>query len=243
MSEPRSENKGGFLRFYDSATYESTLVIAPVFFQDDFVGVDAVFTTETGSVGIWDTVEVNLNTAIGASADAAGGAVDLIIDADSNAEDAVLYMANQRNFDAGSNLNFEAKVNFSTLPTTGVTAVLGVANDHNLDKDSVAAHAWFRLNASGAVVVETDDTTNDNDDVSTGVTVVAGETNVFRIDLSDLSDVKFFINGARVASGTTFDMSNLSAGEELMQPYFSLDKASGIGVGTMSINKVTLWSK
>ena len=48
--------------------------------------------------------------------------------------------------------------------------------------------------------------------------------------------MKFFVNGVQVATGTTFDMSNLSAAEKIVQPYFGLDKASGTGVGTLQVD-------
>jgi len=53
--------------------------------------------------------------------------------------------------------------------------------------------------------------------------------------------VKFFVDGQRVCSDTTFDMSNLSASEQQMQPYFSLDKASGTGLGTLDIDYVKIF--
>jgi hypothetical protein len=118
-----------------------------------------------------------------------------------------------------------------------------MAGDHNLDKDAVTEAAWFRFDASLVCKVETDDTTNDNDDKATGHTAVAGTYDVYRIDFTDLTDVKFFINGARVAGSTTFDMSKLEAAEQKMQPYFSLDKTSGAGLGDMNIDYVKIYSK
>ena len=102
--------------------------------------------------------------------------------------------------------------------------------------------AWFRFDADLAADVETDDTTNNNDDISTGHTAVAGTYDIYRIDFTTIADVKFFINGTRVATGTTFDMSNLSAAEQQMQPYFSLDKASGTGLGDINIDYVKIFS-
>ena len=99
------------------------------------------------------------------------------------------------------------------------------------------------LDASGALDVETGDTTNNNDDTTTGLTLVAGTFNRFRIDFMDISDVKFYVDGARVASGTTFDMSNLTSAEAQFQPYISLDKASGTGVGTLLVDYVRIWAK
>ena len=46
-----------------------------------------------------------------------------------------------------------------------------------------------------------------------------------------------------VATATTFDLSNLTDAEGLMQPYFSLDKASGTGLGTFDIDYVRIWSE
>ena len=76
---------------------------------------------------------------------------------------------------------------------------------------------------------------------STGVTVDNSSWYVCRIDTTDITDVKFYVNGARVAAGTTFDMSNLTDAEGIMQPYFSLDKASGTGQGALQIDYFKAW--
>lgn len=208
-----------------------------VFFEDDFFNFH-----EVGAGGPWDVVEVNLNTAIGLVADGAGGQLSLAMDADNNAEDAVLYHSDNRFFDVSKNLQIEFRARVSVLPTETGQIVMGIAGDHNLAKDSVTEHAWFKLDGSGAVVVETNDTTNDNDDEATGVTVLTSEWRVYRIDFSDLSDVKFFIDGSQVASGTTFDMSNLAGAELILQPYFSLDKDADVGVGTLLLDYVRIWA-
>lgn len=243
MGTTKCRYKNGIQEFFDSETFETVGVFAPVFFHDDFIGPNPTFQINTATLAVWETVEVNLNTAIGPSADGANGLLSLALDADNNAEDAVLYLNDSRHFNAKADLQVEFRLALSVLPTTGVTVVFGVAGNHDLDKDTVAENAWFRLDASGALDVETDDTTNDNDDVSTGITLVAGEYHIFRIDFSDLSAVKFFVDGAGVATGTTFDMSNLSDSEAILQPYVSLDKASGTGVGTLLLDSVKLWSK
>ncbi len=234
----RAEYRNGRLTFFDDATGEVLNSMAPLTFHDDFTGKVLDSSTE----GKWGTVEVALNTAIGLSADAANGIARLALDADSNAEDAVLYTGDQRFISVKHTAFMEMRLAMAVLPTTGVAVVMGLAGDHNLDKDSVAEHAWFRLDASGVLKVETDDTTNDEDDVATGITLTAAEFVTLGIDFADLSDVKFYVNGARVAGDTTFDMSNLSDSEAVMQPYFSLDKASGTGVGTLDIDYVKIWS-
>jgi len=224
--------------FYDSETFETIHGMYPLHFYDDFLGA-AGGDPFDGTI-VWNVVDVGGATEA-ITADSANGVFKLHLTATSEAQDAVLYQGDNKTFDVGSGLIFETRVNVAVNIGTGVTAVFGMAGDHNLAKDSVTEHAWFRLQASNAVLAETDDTTNDNNDVATGITAVAGTYNIYRIDFTDLTDVKFFIDGARVASGTTFDMSNLTAGEQQMQPYFSLDKASGTGLGDLDIDYVKCW--
>lgn len=236
----KARYKNGFLEFYDSSTHETNPVGAPVFFYDDFLGSNFL-NTESGSDGVWTTVEVALNT-VPAITDAVGnGVCSLIIDADNNAEDAVLYMGDVRSFNVKAGLVFECRLAIAT-PGTGIAVVWGMAGDHNLAKDSVTEAAWFRMDASLALKVETDDTTNNNDDVSTGETLTTGAYHVFKIDFTDISDVRFYLDGASVATGTTYDMSNLTDAEGMMQPYFSLDKATGTGTASMLIDYVKIWS-
>ncbi len=232
----------GIQTFYEESSNERVSPMAPVLFYEEFLGLE-ILATEAGSKGIWSTVEVNLNTAIGPAADEANGAAHLQLDADNNAEDAVLYWGDQRGISVKQGAIFEAGVKISVLPTGAVAMVMGMAGDHNLAKDSVAEAAWFRLDGSGALKVETDDTTNNNDDVATGITVTTSPYYILRIDFTDISDVKFYVNGVRVATGTTFDMSNLSDAEAVMQPYFSIDKGVATSVGSMMIDFVRIWSK
>jgi len=229
---------GGSLGYYDPSTFETLDILKPIRFVEDFLG--AAGGGPYDGTTVWNVVDVGDATEA-ITADSANGVFKLHLAVTGEAEDAVLYMNDNKTFDVGSGLIFETRVNVAVNIGTGVTGVFGLAGDHNLAKDSVTEHAWFRLQASNAVLVETDDTTNDNDDVATGVTAVAGTYNVYRIDFTDLTDVKFYIDGVRVASGTTFDMSNLTAGEQQMQPYFSLDKASGTGLGDLDIDYVKIW--
>lgn len=230
----------GHLVIYNPITFETLLTSYPLVFHEDFLG-NAGGDLFNGTIR-WNIVDVaNATEAI--VADSPNGEFLLHIATNDEAEDAVLYMGDNRDFDLGSGLIWEAKIDMAVAPGTGVTAVFGMAGDHNLDKDSVTESAWFRFNASMACVVETNDTTNDNDDIATGFTASAGTYAIYRIDFTDLSSIKFFINGNRVASDTTFDMSNLSAAEQQQQPYFSLDKPSGNGaLGDMKIDYVKIFS-
>ena len=225
--------------FYDGSTFETLHTSYPVVFVEDFLG-DAGGGPFDGTA-LWNVVDVGAATEA-LVANSSNGEFALTFTGASEAQDAVLYHGDNKTFDVGNGLIFETRVNFAAAPGTGVCAVFGMAGSHNLDKDSVTEAAWFRLDASLALKVESDDTTNNNDDVATGTTLVLNTYNIFRIDFTSLSDVKFFVDGARVASTTTFDMSNLTAAEQQMQPYFSLDRASGTGLGTMEIDYVKIFS-
>ena len=239
--------KNGMMEAYDSVTFETIPIGAHVKYEEDFHGLSLI-AEETGSPGRWETVEVALNTAIGLLADYENGAVSLLFDVDSNAEDAVLYWGDNRgvNLKAAAQIEFRARV--TVLPTLTAQIVMGMAGDHNLDPDTLTESAWFKFDESGVALCETDDTTNDNNDIAAGVTVLTTEWHVYRIDFSVLTDVRFYIDGVHVASAdsgtdTTFDMSNLSDSEAVMQPYFGMDKGADAGLGNLDIDYVRVWSK
>ncbi len=119
------------------------------------------------------------------------------------------------------------------------TLVWGIANAQNDTADTVGVSAWFRMEGSASttnIVVESDDGTNNNDDVATGKSL---STTKLRCRISfekGLSDVRFYIDGDRVGSGTTFDMSNVSSGQGV-QPFVQLQKASGTGTPAITIRR------
>jgi hypothetical protein len=122
------------------------------------------------------------------------------------------------------------------------TLCFGLASARNATPDSVAVNAWFRMQGSAsltAVVAETDDATTDNDDKATGYTL-ASVYKTFLIDFTNgLNDVRFYIEGERVAAGTTFNMSAVAAGQNV-QPYVTLQKASGTGTPSVTIALVEI---
>ncbi len=199
-----------------------------IVFFDDFLGGAVATDEEWAVVDVGDATEAVV-------ADTHGGEFALTIAATSEAEDAVLYGNDQLHYDIDKlkKLEFRMKV---TTPGTGVSVVAGMAGDHNLDNDTVAQHAWFRFDASMACKSESDDGTTDNDD-KVVATLTTGVYYDFEIDFTDSSDVKFYVNGAQVTTGTTFDMSAYTAG---LQPYFSCDKASGTGACVLTLDWVRI---
>lgn len=120
------------------------------------------------------------------------------------------------------------------------TLTAGVGSARNDTEDSVTVNAWFRMEGSAStsnLVVETDDNTTDNNDVATG-TSLSSTYKKCTIDFTNgLKDVRFYVDGARVAAGTTFDMSAVTAGQNV-QPIIQLQKASGTGTPSVTIAQI-----
>lgn len=117
------------------------------------------------------------------------------------------------------------------------TLTMGVASAQTDTDDNIATNAWFRMEGSVStsnLLVETDDGTTDKDDISTGTTLSSTYKKMLIDFTNGIGDVRFFVDGARVAAGTLFDMSDLTAGLNV-QPFVQLQKASGTGVPTVTL--------
>ena len=230
--------------WYDDQTFETLENTFPLQYYDDFLGVAGgqVF---DGTYS-WNVMrDVGINSTVAIDANSVNGVFLLTFTADIEAQDTVLFHDDNRSFDITHGVIFEAGIDIVELPTLTAQIVFGMCGLDALDKDALLESAWFKLDGSGAIVVETDDTTagHENDDVATGVTAVPGTYNIYRIDFTTLTDVKFFIDGVRVCASTTFDMSTLAAGgTAMLQPYFSLDKTGDQGLGTIDIDYVKILS-
>ena len=199
---------------------------------DNFVG-GGIITTTAEATGWAAVLTGTTPTATRIGED--GGAARLTLTNNSESQLAVLYHKDILSYDLAKLSNMWWVVKLAAVDAVTNLAV-GMASAHNATADNVATNAWFRLigaTSTTALVVETDDATNDNDDVATGATLA----NVYKrllIDTSDLTSVKFYVDGARVAATTTFDMSDISSGLNV-QPYVSLGKASGTGIQKLDI--------
>jgi len=136
----------------------------------------------------------------------------------------------------------EAKVRFTTLPAVASTAVVGLAGAHNAAIDTVAESIWFRWDFSGLITVEHDDAGGGHEStkVTTGLTLVANQWAILKIDCTNTADVRFYVDGAPVATGTTFNMSGVPA--LLLQPVARLDKAAAAAnLGVMEVDYARAW--
>lgn len=228
---------GAIYRVYESTTGESNLPIAPTVFYDDFLGADTVIpsTAESGCKWLKKIVGAAPPT-VGKKADQAGGAVELALTSDSQKQDAVLYFGDQREFLLTDSLIFEARIKLSILPTLVAEAVWGLCGDWADGPDAITYSTFFAADGSGLVTCEMDDAATDSS-TSSATTLTTADWAVCRIDATTITDIKFYIDGSRVASGTTYSYAATGANATL-QPYFAMYKASGAGVGTMLVDSV-----
>ena len=233
----RSRYNNQVLEFYDDSSFEYVNPLAPIVLYDDFLYRTLNVTDR------WRAIDVSSagDTTPLVVADGANGVARMPLDATSEAQESGLDWNDQRFFILNQGLIWEARVALSTLPTLLAMAVWGLAGDKNAVANTVAESIWFRANGDGVILVESDDTVNEQNSISTGTTLTAGTYAIFRIDCTTITDIKFFINGARVASGTTFTMAQV-AGLKL-QPYFAIQKASGAGLGVLDVDYVRVWQK
>jgi hypothetical protein len=235
----------GILRYFESDTHETSGPVAPVSFYDDFLQpslvIPAVASLESGVDWAKKIVGAAPPTVAGV-ANETNGIVRCALTADVQKQDAGLYFGDQLTLSAVQGLVFEARVKISTLPTLNAEAVWGVTSAWADGPDAITYSAFFTADGSGEVICESDDNATDQSATS-GVTATNAQWKIYRIDFSDVTSVKFYIDGAQVAAGTTFPWA-ASAANSKVQPYLGLYKVGDdAGVGAIDIDYVRLFQK
>lgn len=173
------------------------------------------------------------------------GAGQVIIANDNEAARVALYQGDVLQWDLNKLKRVEFVARIATALGTGVVGVLGLGTARNNTLDSVATNAWFRWEASGATLVETDDGTRDVDDVASGITL-SSTYKRFVIDFTKgLGDVRFYMDGANGAlqeikrpAGAIFDMSAAAASNNRVQLMCEMQKGATTDVGVIEIDQV-----
>lgn len=204
----------------------------------DYFNRPQALTTTPGQNGwtVKDTSSGGTPTYLVASGDGGGMALTLVNT--SEAEIVTMYHNNVLNFDLAKIQFVEMIAKVSGIDSV-TTLTMGVAAAQADADDDIVTNAWFRMEGSAsttALVVETDDAVTDLNDKATGTTL-SSTYKTLRIDFTNgLADVRFYVDGERVAASTTFDMSGLTAGLNV-QPFVQIQKASGTGVPAVTIKK------
>lgn len=192
---------------------------------DDFIG-DALTTkftyTATNGLGV-------------VASDAVNGIAVMAFDSTSEAATAAIYNAYSP-FTITSNPVFETRLAIFDIGADATVDInFGLANDtHATDFDSVTRYAAFHLDGASLVLkAQSTDGTTTVAATSTGVTLVDNTYNTFKIDASDLTDVKFYVNGTRVLATTTFDVSAWTGG---CTPIIHVEKTTGTTLADVRVD-------
>jgi hypothetical protein len=231
-----------FLRWFDQAgSHETVLMAANHYVKDDFDGADTVIpaagSPESGVRWVKKIVGAAPPT-LAKKADAACGMIEAALTADSQKQNAEIYTDDQRVWSLENGLIFEARVKLSVLPTLAAEAVIGLVGDWADGLDATTYNVFFTMDGSGEIFCEMDDNATDRSTTS-GVTLTTSDWAVLRIDATDISDVKFYVNGNAVATGTTFAYAATGA-NAVLQPIAGMYKASGAGLGTLLVDYIML---
>lgn len=206
-------------------------------FEDDFWGADTYSTAGQGTPwAIADTSAAGSPTYASVTPSATGE-LAMTLASTNEVENVCLSFGDTLCFDIDNVVTFEARVKVSGC-TSGTTLGFGLCSARNDTIGSITARANFRMTgatSTTAVTVETDDNVVDSGLISTGATL-ATVYKKFYIDFSGgKSNVKFFIDGVRVAGSTVFSMANYTAS---LQPFFQIQKAANTNVDAITIDYV-----
>ena len=225
--------------FSDKSNGETLKAMYPVQLYDDFTG-------EAYNTAFWGTTAVKTGgTLVSAlSDDIVNGSMALGLDNTDESQIIAMHFGDNLCLSMNQGLIFEARLTFTTLPTTGtqtVQSVWGLASSHATPLDNVTTNAWFRLESGAQTTLlwETDNGDTDDDDNDASTTLVASTYNIYRIDCTDTSAVKFYVDETLV--GTSDMSTTLSSDEAKVQPYFNVSKiksTNNTGTGTMLIDYV-----
>jgi len=115
--------------------------------------------------------------------------------------------------------------------------------------DGFADNVGFRLGGGGqatnSIFLESDDGTTDNDDVDSGIDFTDGSWHTLKIDMTDLSNILFYVDGVLANNGNTFDADQMAA-TDYLEPFilFSRTNAGGTEVThSLDIDYVRVISK
>lgn len=237
---PGMDIDGNAQREFDPRSQETIARFAAVVLDEDFIGAGhlAAFPTTPSSGYPWVS-KVTVGT-VGVVANFSGGAAAVALTSASSAQEATLYAGDQLNWDMTKYANFETRLALSVLPTGVAEAVWGLASAFAAGPDNTAQYIEFQVAGNGNVNARIKDGVTTAQSIATGVTLVAGAFHNFRIDVSDPTNVLFFIDGVRVspappAAKMTFAATGAAA---VLQPYFDIAKSLTTDVGTMQIDSV-----
>ena len=222
------------LHYFESSSQETVLPVSPLAIDDDFLGkvIDTTNTWVVKSTGTPTAAAVKVTNQ---------HQLDCNLAATSEAELAGLTQNDVLNFKLNEQWIFEADIQLQVTPAGVVKMGIGMMAAHNAALLSIASFAMFVANGSGALTIYTSDGTLTQSAVATGITLGATDWAILKIDATDYTSVKFYINGNQVAAGTTFNMS--TSATLALQPTMRIGKESATtDLGRLIVDYARVWT-
>jgi hypothetical protein len=237
------DSLGNMLSEFDLVSQETIARYSAVVVDDDFTGAGHASIPVQGSPAagypwVYRVVKTSGSPTVAPIANYSGGAMRLALDATSEKQEATLYANDVLNLDMTKCAIFECRVSNHVLPTGNVEIVFGLQSAWIDGPDNASYYAQFQEAIAGAGLVNfrTKDGVNTLANASPA-TMVVDTFHIFRIDASNPANVRFFIDGVEVSSNGQMSFAATGA-NAVLQPYISVYKASGTGVGTVDVDMV-----
>jgi len=206
-------------------------------YVDDFFGTSATFPVSADPATPWLAVKTGTAPTYVRNA---SNAV-LTMTSTSEVQNICLAHGDALSFDIDDLLSAEFRVKVTGC-TSGTTISWGMASARADDTATMTALALFKMTGATSttdVTVETDDNVTDTAPVSSATTL-ATVFKRFVIDFSNKSDIKFYIDGNRVARSTTYTMAGYTSG---LQPFVQIQKTSSANVDAVTVDYVKIVAK
>jgi len=239
-----SKIRANRLEFYDTATFETVLPVAPVSYSQDFLGAAFETIPPAGSPVQGDPFVKRIVGAgppiVAGILRAPGGQVQIALSATAEKEDAVLYWDDNLAMDVLAAAEFETRLVLPVLPSlAGVQAVWGLFSAWIDGPANNACFLAFGVNGSGAVsILAFDGVTTTT--FATGVVVGTTDWHTYRVDANSPTDIRFYIDGVQVSSTGLVNFAATGA-LAVLQPYLACYKAAGAGVASLTTDYVRVW--
>jgi hypothetical protein len=207
--------------------------------EEDFLGPMTLTASPTNG-DRWDIADTSSAGTPAYTVGGINGEATLAFDSQSEVQNVCLFQSDVLNWDIDLIQRIEMRVKTTATLDIATSLAFGLASARNDAIDSITAHASFRIIGNNTLVVESDDGTTDKDDVATGASL-SDTYKKFVIDFTGgKSNVKFYVDGVRVAASTTFDMSGYTAG---LQPYVQIQKTADTNTDSVTIDYIKIEGK
>ena len=233
---------GGRRLSHDAVSEKQFLSRSPQGYVDLF----SDFLQDAGDTAVlpWTLSEAGSTNATIAFVDAADGVVRMAHTADNETQAVAITCGGAGVISPTNGVIFEARVKI-TLATDSVfedgsvyEVIVGMATAGSTVSVSAAAfdgfadNVGFRLGGgaqeTNSIFLESDDGTTDNDDKDSGIDFTSGTYHIYKIDMSDTSNVKFYVDGVSANNGNTFDMSAIAA-TDYLEPFLMFARTNAGG--------------